>query len=73
MSLKSDLETLIRNYRVLLRLQRDLPPPQRQILEVLMYGAYANVAPEKLPIIKRGAIVDKVFGCARYVRVNEST
>lgn len=57
MSLESDRETLIRNHRVLLKLQRELPSSQRQILEVLMYGAYANVAPEKLPIIKRGAMV----------------
>ena len=57
MSLESDRDTLIRNHRELLKLQRRLPAPQRQILEVLMHGAYANVAPDKLPIIERGAKV----------------
>lgn len=51
MSLESDRDTLILNHRKLLKLQRGLSTPQRQILEVLMHVAYANVAPDKLPII----------------------
>jgi hypothetical protein len=57
MSLESDRDTLIRTHRKLLKLQQELPAPQRQILEVLMHGAYADVASDKLPIIQRGAMV----------------